>query len=50
MLQTAPPSRLLATALATTGLWLFQLGSSLVQPDVVGKLSAPVAARSSPIS
>jgi hypothetical protein len=33
-----------ATALATTGLWLFRLCSSLTQPNVVGKLSAPVVA------
>lgn len=33
-----------ATALATTGLWLFRLSSSLATPAVVGKLSAPVAA------
>ena len=34
----------LASALATTGLWLFRLSSSFAQPDVVGKLSTPVAA------
>ncbi len=34
----------LATALATTGLWLFRLSSSWAAPDVVGRLSAPVAA------
>ncbi len=34
----------LATALATTGLWLFRLSSSWAAPEVVGKLSAPVAA------
>ncbi len=34
----------IATALATTGLWLFRLSSSLAAPGVVGKLSAPVAA------
>jgi hypothetical protein len=34
----------LATALATTGLWLFRLCSSLTHPNVVGKLSAPVIA------
>jgi hypothetical protein len=33
-----------ATALATTGLWLFRLSSSWAAPNVVGKLSAPVAA------
>lgn len=33
-----------ATALATTGLWLFRLSSSWAAPGVVGKLSAPVAA------
>jgi hypothetical protein len=30
--------------LATTGLWLFRLSSSLANPDVAGRLSAPVAA------
>lgn len=34
----------LATAVATTGLWLFRLSSSWAAPEVVGKLSAPVAA------
>lgn len=34
----------LATAMATTGLWLFRLSSSWAAPEVVGKLSAPVAA------
>lgn len=34
----------LATALATTGLWLFRLSSSWAEPTVTGKLSAPVAA------
>ena len=34
----------LATALATTGLWLFRLSSSWAAPDSAGKLSAPVAA------
>ncbi len=33
----------LASALATTGLWLFRLSSSLADPAVVGKLSAPVS-------
>lgn len=33
----------MATTLATTGLWLFRLSSALAQPDVIGKLSAPVA-------
>ncbi len=33
----------IATGLATTGLWLFRLCSSLAEPDVVGRLSAPVA-------
>lgn len=32
----------IATGLATTGLWLFRLSSSLAAPDTVGKLSAPV--------
>lgn len=35
-----------ATSLATTGLWLFRLNSALASPDVVGKLTAPVAALS----
>jgi hypothetical protein len=30
--------------IATTGLWLFRLSSSLANPAVAGKLSAPVAA------
>jgi hypothetical protein len=34
----------IATGLATTGLWLFRLSSSLAAPGVVGKLSAPVVA------
>jgi hypothetical protein len=34
----------LATHLATTGLWLFRLSSSFAAPEVLGKLSAPVAA------
>lgn len=34
----------LATALATTGLWLFRLTSSWAAPGVVRKLSAPLAA------
>ena len=34
----------IATSLATTGLWLFRLSSALAAPDVVGKLTAPVAA------
>lgn len=33
-----------ASAVATTGLWLFRLSSSWAAPGVVGKLSAPVAA------
>ncbi|MHB8466984.1 MAG: hypothetical protein ACYDH6_11555 [Acidimicrobiales bacterium] len=36
----------LATALATTGLWLFRLSSSWAAQGVIGKLSAPVAALS----
>jgi hypothetical protein len=32
-----------ATALATTGLWLFRLKSAWATPGVIGKLSAPVA-------
>lgn len=31
-----------ATGLATTGLWLFRLSSSLSDPRAIGKLSAPV--------
>ncbi len=34
----------LATSLATTGLWLFRLSSALATPEVLGKLTAPVAA------
>lgn len=34
----------LASALATTGLWLFRLSSSWAAPETAGKLSAPVAA------
>jgi hypothetical protein len=33
--------------IATTGLWLFRLCSSLAEPTVAGMLSAPVAALSS---
>lgn len=36
----------LATGLATTGLWLFRLTSALVAPEVVGRLTAPVASLS----
>ncbi|MGH9110503.1 MAG: hypothetical protein ACRDY3_13775 [Acidimicrobiales bacterium] len=32
-----------ATSLVTTGLWLFRLSSAWASPDVVGKLTAPVA-------
>jgi hypothetical protein len=32
------------TTLATTGLWLFRHSSAWAAPDVVGKLTAPVAA------
>jgi hypothetical protein len=32
----------IATGLATTGLWLFRLSSSLADPRVTAKLSAPV--------
>jgi hypothetical protein len=34
---------LAADGVATTGLWLFRLCSSLADPEVLGKLSAPVA-------
>lgn len=34
--------------LATTGLWLFRLCSSLAHPEVAGRLSAPVAALPEP--
>lgn len=34
----------LATALATTGLWLFRLCSALATPEAAGRLSRPVAA------
>lgn len=37
---------LAADGIATTGLWLFRLCSSLADPSVAGKLSAPVAALS----
>ena len=33
-----------AAGIATTGLWLFRLCSSLADPTVAGKLSTPVAA------
>lgn len=33
----------LASAVATTGLWLFRLSSAWATPDRVGKLRAPVA-------
>lgn len=36
----------LASAIATTGLWLFRLSSAWAAPDRVGKLAAPVAALS----
>jgi hypothetical protein len=36
----------LATSLATTGLWLFRLSSAWATPEVLGKLTAPVAALS----
>lgn len=42
--ERAPDLDVEASALATTGLWLFRLTSSLANPEVVGKLSAPVAA------
>lgn len=35
-----------ATARATTGLWLFRLSSAWATPEVLGKLTAPVAALS----
>jgi hypothetical protein len=34
----------LATSLATTGLWLFRLSSAWAAPEVLGKLTATVAA------
>ena len=34
----------LATSLASTGLWLFRLSSAWATPEVLGKLTAPVAA------
>ena len=34
----------LATSLATTGLWLFRLSSAWATSEVLGKLTAPVAA------
>ena len=36
----------IASSLATTGLWLLRLSSSLAVPSVSGKLSAPIAALS----
>jgi hypothetical protein len=33
----------LATSLATTGLWLLRLSSAWATPEVLGKLTAPVA-------
>jgi hypothetical protein len=36
----------IASALATTGLWLFRLSSAWAAPGVAGKLTAPVAALS----
>ena len=36
-------SDLVRDGLATTGLWLFRLCSSLADPSLAGKLSAPVA-------
>ena len=36
----------IATSLATTGLWLFRLSSALASPNVVGRLTVPVAALS----
>jgi hypothetical protein len=40
----APDLGGIASSLVTTGLWLFRLSSSLMAPDVVGRLSGPVAA------
>jgi hypothetical protein len=34
----------IATSLATTGMWSFRLASAWAAPEVLGKLSAPVAA------
>lgn len=34
----------LATSLASTGLWFFRLSSAWATPEVLGKLTAPVAA------
>jgi hypothetical protein len=42
--QRGPDLGGVATALATTGLWLFRLSASFAALGVVGKLSAPVAA------
>jgi len=39
----------IATGLATTGLWLFRLSSSLAAPGIVGKLSAPVTGLPAPM-
>ena len=42
----APDLGGIATALATTGLWLFRLSGAWAAPGVVGKLTAPVGALS----
>jgi hypothetical protein len=42
----APDLGGIATALATTGLWLFRLSSAWAAPSVVRKLTAPVEALS----
>ena len=34
----------LASSRATTGLWLFRLSSAWAHPDIIGKLTTPVAA------
>jgi hypothetical protein len=47
--RTADLDGLATDGLATTGLWLFRLCSSLANPNVAGKLSAPVAALPEPL-
>jgi predicted nucleic acid-binding protein len=41
--RTSDLGGLAPDGIATTGLWLFRLCSSLADPEVVGKLSGPVA-------
>ena len=41
--RTSDLGGLAPNGIATTGLWLFRLRSSLADPEVIGKLSEPVA-------